>query len=700
VQVTKFYVGDPAGTPVASNTIALTVTTPRLALYAEQTAPGEDCVATLTEMGGAGEAAIRIRGELESAGANVMLLDRSWSMERSLLGVGSPAASDQARVAAMRQAVASLLSAVTMVPAPGPWAFLPFTTDVQATLTTPASGFSSTPAVSNPDNPGGMKVIGFGGATSDTLDPGGPGNLVQAMRSGLTRLASADQLAPSPGAERRLWVLTDGSSGTAGYGTFATLLPSMLRGNVSLHLLGAGALENDPLMQQMVSLSSHLTGEHLFGPALGQLGIAHTKIAFVENTLTTMVRSLLRGRPVGTISRGSLTMGQNMQNTFHLTKDKTTGLTDQWALHVLMFEDADATVQLQVFANGSTAGPRCLRVPNAIVCAAVGYDGDYKVIASGSRPGGAPTLAVLRSYVSSALNGGEVGFFPSFARSLNRSGDQVRVQLLLTERGMPLRGATVSAKITGPNAAIGNIVAQGSAGQSDINNLISQSGDLSPGQAKGELLDPMSVPALRPLPPINLVDDATNGDFEPQDGVYTGQFNAFVPGVYLIDIHADYNGQLGNAGTIEDRLVTQVVVGMDQTLTDGTERSVALSTGGIRLRFTPQDAGKNLLGPGQAAALSFAQGSKAFAPVVSDYLDGSYRADVTGIDPTQPFDLVGPGTRVQIWSPDSGGGGMSSGCSASASVGGGVGASGPGAASLLALVGVATLVRRRRPHRA
>jgi hypothetical protein len=137
-----------------------------------------------------------------------------------------------------------------------------------------------------------------------------------------------------------------------------------------------------------------------------------------------------------------------------------------------------------------------------------------------------------------------------------------------------------------------------------------------------------------------------------------------VPGVYLIDIHADYTG-IGSSGAIEDRLVTEIVVGMDQKLLEASAKAAALPAGGLRIRFTPQDAAKNLLGPAQGGALSFAQGSKLFFPTVLDYLDGSYRADVVGIDTTMPFDLVAPGSRVLLWNPATDMNMPSGGCSAS-----------------------------------
>lgn len=687
---TKFYVGDPMGTPVAGNTVALTTAAPRLALYAEQTAPGEDCAAVLTAMGGTGDALLRIRGEVEGLGANVVLLDRSFSMERSLASVGAAATSEGQRVYALRQAVATMLATITLIPAAGAWAFVPFTTDLQGNLARPATGFATLPAISNPDNPAGMRVRGFASATSDNLDPGGVGDLAQAMRSSLARLADADRptyAVADP--RRRLWVITDGASGTKGYGDFAQLAPALARGAVSLQLTAVGGLENDALMPQLAALGSQLSGERLFAPARGQLNVGHTTRGTIENMLSALVQSVVRGRPVSTISRGPLQSGQDLTLQFTLTRDSLNGLPDPWVMFAAAWEDADAAVTLSAFGGGFAVNPRCIRGANLILCAAPGYDVLYKITLSGSRPGGAPTAAVLRSFVSSALGSGEIGFFPSFVRSVNRTGDQVRVQLLLNERGLPLRGAKVTAKVTGPSAGTGTLIAQGAATPDDITALVKQNGDLLPGQAKGELLDPAALPPPRDVAMITLSDAASSGDQEAQDGVYVGQFAALVPGVYMVDLRAEYTNAAGNSDTIEDRLMTQVVVGLDPELTASSVRRTAVS-GGIRLRFTPQDAAKNLLGPGQTAAISFAQGTKLFTPAVEDYLDGSYRADVTGFDTSQPLDLVIPGSRIKIWDPADGG----LGCSAAGH------AIPAGRTATIALgLGLAGLLLRRRAVR-
>lgn len=691
--VTTFLAGDILTTnPVAATSLSLSSTTPRLALYAEQTSPGEDCVAFISNPGDGTEALLRVRGAVEGLGANVLLVDRSWSTERSLLGAGAARNSEDQRIAAERQALIGLLGGLSVTSATGPWAVMPFTEDAPTSVAMPQSGFGSVPELGNPESPRGLRLKGLSGQMSDVLVPGGPTDLIQSVRTALTRLDSAAMLNPvTTGPQRRLWLLTDGSSGKKGYGDFYRLIPSMLRSQASLHLLGVGGLDGDPLLPQMLALTQNLGGERLFSAGRGVFGINHTVSTLVESTLSQLVRSVLRGRPIGTVARGDIASGKTLSNTFRLVRNAA-GQVDPWVLFVAAWDQSDATMSLGVVSKGSPLTPRCVQGGNVLVCAIAGLDGDITATLSGMRPGGATAQAVLRTYVGSAGPQGEVLFFPSFGRSLWRSGDRVRVQVQLSERGLPLRLAKVTARVNGPNNAIGSVVAANKVSSQDVTNLIQMNGDLSPGQALAELTDPVNLPGLKPIGQVTLADDATGGDYEAQDGIYTAEFPAFVPGAYLVDLHVEYTGLFGNTGTIEDRVIQTVVVGLDTARTNGGSRSEVLASG-LRLRFAPQDAGRNLLGPGQGAALSFFQNGKLLPATIGDYLDGSYRADLTGADVSKPVELALPGSRIQVYNPanpNPGEGGASTGCSVAA---------GPAPAPLAApliLLAAALLLRRRR----
>lgn len=686
------YSSVKAPTALPGGAIALSSLVNRMALFAQQTAPGEDCVAVLSSTGG--DALLRVRGSVEGFGANVVMMDRSFSMERSLRGIGAATSADDARVAAMRQSLASILGMVTTSKANGPWSFLPFTDKIETNIATPTTGYSRLPELSNPDHPNGLRVKGFATAAGDTLDPGGPSDLVSALRSAGVRLDYADAMLPvdTYGYQRRVWILSDGISGKKSYGDYQGILASLMRRGASLQLLGVGSLDNDPVLQQLMAQSYLLGGELPYGPARGQFSIARNYIGMIESTANAVVRQALRGRPMGVIGRGDV---QGMTKTLGVSFDLAKA--DPWVLFVAAWEPGDATMALKITQNGLTVTAPCTRATHSIVCALPGVAGNYSATLSGDRPGGGTIQAVLRAYSGSAGGLGEVGYFSSFGRSLYRSGDKVRVQIRLNERGLPLRSAKVTAKVTGPNGAAGSVLALAKTVQSDISALIAANGDLSPAQAKAELVDPTTLPSIKPIGNITLVDDSTNGDLETGDGVYTGEFSAFLPGVYTVDLHADYSGLFGSTGAIEDRVSTTVVVGLDQKLTAATVRSEPLSSGGIRIRFIPQDSGKNLLGPGQGASLQFAQGTKLLAPTIGDYLDGSYRADVTGIDVTKPFDLISVGGRVQLFdpgNPNPGPTSTASGCSVTHQPG-----SSSSAAALL-VVGVAAMLLRSRRRRA
>jgi hypothetical protein len=167
----------------------------------------------------------------------------------------------------------------------------------------------------------------------------------------------------------------------------------------------------------------------------------------------------------------------------------------------------------------------------------------------------------------------------------------------------------------------------------------------------------------------------------------------------VVDVHVDYTGLfVGNVGSIEDRLISTVVVGLDQMRTNGGSRSETL-TSGLRIRFAPQDSGRNLLGPGQGAAMSFLQAGKLLPGTIGDYLDGSYRVDLTGVDATKPVELAIPGSRIQIYNPSNPNPGdnttgTSTGCSASATRAP-LGLGAPHGAPLLLLVSLLALRRRR-----
>lgn len=695
---TQFLVGaDPFANPVTATQINLTSAQNRAVLHVDQATPGEDCVAVLSS--GEGEALLRIRGAVEGQGASAVLLDRSYSMERPLLGVGASSAPtlDQQRITALRQALVSLVGSLSLGSATGPWVFLPFTDDAPSAWATPATGFTSMPALANPDNPSGLRIKDFGGSGSDKLDLGGPSDIGQSLITASARLLAADMLPIDPmGTARRLWMIADGVGGKKGILAYQRALPAMLKSRAQFRFFGAGGLMLDPLIQQFQAHTTGFGGDRLFGPPRGAIVEAHSHAVLQEGVVSAMVRDVLRGRPLGSFNRGEIGMGAKALTASYSLR-RIAGKEDPWAILLIAYEHADATVTVKIDRSGVNLIPRCIKSTNTLICATPGFDGDYNITVTGQRPNGLSTFGVVRPFVSSAGPAGEIGFFPAFTRAMWKSGDRVRVQVRLSERGLPLRGATVTAKVNGPNGPLGTVVAQARVADTDLSALLSGNGDLTPGQAKVELIDPLALPAQKLIANAAFSDQAVTGDGEPEDGLYTTEFLTFVPGLYTVDITANYSGIYGQTGIIQDRIATNVIVGIDQKLTAATVRSERLSAGGIRLRFTPQDSGKNLLGPGQGTIFSFAQGGKAATSSVGDYLDGSYRADVSGVNPDAPFDLISPSGKIEIYNPanpNPGDTGGTQGCALASERA--PSTTGPAAAlALLGLYALARTLRRR-----
>lgn len=556
---TTFLAGDLMATPVAATMLNLSVAAPTKALYAEQVFPGEDCTAILSS--GTGEALWRIRGSAENLGATAFLLDRSWSMERNYRGVGDAPAAEQ-RITALRHSLISLLGTLTFplyVPPPsmplpnpapntGPWVYLPFTDDAPSAWSTPMTGFTSGYNMANPDHPNGLRVKGFATATSDKFDPGGPTDLTQAMRAALTRLVVADTLpVDSTGTQRRLWILSDNHSGRKSYIENQKVLSTIQQAKASMRYFGIGGHGLDPLLQQFVAQSTGFGGDRQYGPPRGHAIEVHSPSALHEAVVAATVRDVLRGRPLGTIGRGAINNSAPITANFKLARDAA-NRDDPWVLFVGAWDQADAPLQLVITNNSNPAYTRCMRSSTSIVCASAGFNGDWAATLSVKSGQNASTFGMVRAFTASTGPAGDVALHTSFARAMYKSGQKLRVQAYLTERGLPLRLATVTAKVYGPNASLGTVTSQSKIAQADVANLISSNGDVSPGQAKVELLDPTALPAQKPVAlNLTLYDDGVNGgDNETQDGIYQGEFQAFIPGVYTVEIKADYSGLFPN----------------------------------------------------------------------------------------------------------------------------------------------------------
>ena len=101
--------------------------------------------------------------------------------------------------------------------------------------------------------------------------------------------------------------------------------------------------------------------------------------------------------------------------------------------------------------------------------------------------------------------------------------------------------------MTAPGGAVGTLAARAPTDGAAVLRLEQEDGDLSAGQAKGELLDPATLPADT-VQTIELNDDGNGEDGEDADGVYTGTFAAAWPGRYGVDLHVEHDGVLTPPG--------------------------------------------------------------------------------------------------------------------------------------------------------
>ena len=658
-KTTHFLVSALFGAEKAATEVDLGPGAERLVLSAQQTAPGEDCVASLydpTATGAtAGEGLLRIRGAVEGAGSTTVLVDRSFSMERPLGGdIGGTPSGGPARVDAIRRAMMLLLGSLTVLPPnAGRWAVLPFSDDVVAMQAAPPDGLLSSADLASPDRHGGLRVKGFAGSQGDDLSPGGPTDPLRAVTAALARLSPSDpQGAPGP---QRLWLFTDGLGGNAGYGDYPSYLPDFLSGRVRMRAFGVGGALLEPLLPAFLAGVNGLFGDSVAAPG-SRMEFASTDGQLSESLVVSLVRDLLHGRNLGGSARGSVQTDNALETTFNLPGG------DPWVLVLGAWEHPEATLSVSISGNKIPVTARCVSLPTAEICAAPTFAGSYKAALSAGNSLSAAEPARLLVFVGGGAGAGRVAIAPSLGPTLPKSGDRVRVSVRLTEDGLPLRAAKVTARVTQPGGTqgLGTAAAAASVNRDAILGLLTQDADLTSGEAKFELLDPMALP-----PPatadLSLADDGNGVDGEAEDGVYTADFLAALPGSYRVDLRVEHQGVLTPAGVIEDHLSAVVIPALDGGMTLPTVQVSGLpGSGRVQVIVTPQDRSGNLLGPGLEQDLGFLQSDRMgdarreqiLSANVIDRLDGSYRAEVYGVMSGLPLLLRTPGGTITLMPAD------------------------------------------------
>lgn len=301
---------------------------------------------------------------------------------------------------------------------------------------------------------------------------------------------------------------------------------------------------------------------------------------------------------------------------------------------------------------------------------------------------------------------GSVRLRTAFGRPASDTSQNLVARVLLTELGLPLRGATVRGTLTRPAAGLGTILGNTRISAADIDNYLKNNQDVNArADAKLGLLPGEMMPRLVSQP-VTFRDDGQSGDGAANDGVYGALIDTPVPGNYTLDIAADYKTELSGTGSRQGSMSTQVLVGLDgdKSVIDRVRYTPPSGTtpGTLVLVLKPQDSKGNLLGPGNCEDLVFTQGDRTLPTMLTESaeLDGTCTAEIGGIGPRGPVTLVAPGGSYNVISyplgnPDGGpgpGGKCDGGCCCDLNPR----ASLPLPALLLFLLGAFLLYRRRR----
>lgn len=267
----------------------------------------------------------------------------------------------------------------------------------------------------------------------------------------------------------------------------------------------------------------------------------------------------------------------------------------------------------------------------------------------------------------------------------------MRLEVKLSEQGMPLRLAKVTAVVRRGEAAVGGRVGSARVVMEEVARLVKGNGDLTAGQARWEL---SGVAVGEVVERVEMNDGGRDGDVQAGDGVYGVELEARVPGGYRADVRIEHSGLLTGAGVIEERVEAQVVTGLDGGRTSASVEGERIE-GGVRVKFVPQDRYGGKLGPGYGGGLRFYREGVEIAARVGDTLDGGYVAELLGVE-SGLVEVASMGGRIVLLDAAQ----VKASAAGCGVVGGGVGdaggAGGAGGAGLVMVVGMVVVVRRRR----
>jgi hypothetical protein len=233
------------------------------------------------------------------------------------------------------------------------------------------------------------------------------------------------------------------------------------------------------------------------------------------------------------------------------------------------------------------------------------------------------------------------------------TGEAIPLRVRLTNGKKPVLAATVVARIEGPATGLGDILST----TRTPDRQPDPGGDKPRSPAQAKLLSLLTDPAFaslfknKTLPGIKLLDNgqAANGDVKANDGVYSAIFRGAVEeGYYQFAINA--TGSSVRQGKFQRARRLSVFVRPKAAPTTTTLQVVSTNTlpGGavnVRLRVTPRDRLRNLLGPDYIDHLKIYSSIGAGDARLEDKLNGSYeitfRLPSASANPVIKLDVMG-----------------------------------------------------------
>lgn len=307
-------------------------------------------------------------------------------------------------------------------------------------------------------------------------------------------------------------------------------------------------------------------------------------------------------------------------------------------------------VTLHRFGGGSVAK---VQLPVVIGKKHIATEGQWKVIFDPATFGSMPDYHLIVANDNPTI----ATTFTTLGNNLG-TGDPLRVQAAVLDKGKPLGNAKVTVDIAGPNMGLGNFLSK-TAARGDPPNIFGD--NATPAQRKlmtleadkenGKYLGIGSRPSqtLHYCPPAAHKDwgpdhkgtsdcDRTEPPHESGSpapaaattgGVFTTTFTqSTMEGHYFFTFHAKGtsagNGPFERTWKVSLFVTPKADAAHTPILVEALDHD---SSGGFvaRLKVTPHDQLNNFVGPGYTNSMSFLNGSRATG-LVNDNLDGSYEA--------------------------------------------------------------------------